>query len=89
MVNAEKENAPQKEQKLDMFLRQLRILARVQLISWDHLQQYMQDGNADNSEDESGAKMQEYREVRSSIRCKWKILVLEAYSKYQWIQKIV
>ncbi|KAK7490911.1 hypothetical protein BaRGS_00017783 [Batillaria attramentaria] len=63
LVNAQSENTIQKEQKLDMFLRQLRIKARVQIVSWDHLQHYLQDPNIMSGGEEDASKMQQYREV--------------------------
>lgn len=63
LVNAQSENTVAKEQKLDMFLRQLRIMARVQIVSWDHLQHYLQDPSVTTEGDDDPSKMQEYRQV--------------------------
>lgn len=62
-VNASTDNTVHKEQKLDMFLRQLRIMARIQVVSWDHIQHYLQDPDLPTEGQEDGDKIQEYREV--------------------------
>ncbi|XP_046326120.1 solute carrier family 12 member 9-like isoform X1 [Haliotis rufescens] len=61
MVNAQTDNTIQKEQKLDMFLRQLRIIAKIQVISWDHLQPYMRSPYIELDYD--GSQMQDYYEA--------------------------
>ncbi|XP_070207369.1 solute carrier family 12 member 9-like isoform X2 [Littorina saxatilis] len=62
-VNAATDNTVHKEQKLEMFLRQLRIMARIQVVSWDHLQPYLEDPSMAVEGEEDGDKIQEYREV--------------------------
>lgn len=57
-VNAVSDNTLQKEQKLDAFLRQLRIIAKIQMVTWDHLTSQV-ESPGDSMED-SGAHMQEY-----------------------------
>ena len=66
-VNANTDNTVHKEQKLGMFLRQLRIMARIQVVSWDHLQHYLQDPSLSTEGEEDGDKIQEYREVSLSL----------------------
>jgi hypothetical protein len=74
-ITGQSESTQAKEQKLSMFLRQLRILADIQTVNWEHIQHYLQDPNYaasagdDNmdegiTEDDSGDKIQEYREVQ-------------------------
>ncbi|ESO84407.1 hypothetical protein LOTGIDRAFT_207292 [Lottia gigantea] len=60
-INAQTDNTIQKEQKLDMFLKQLRILAKIQIVSWDHLQHYMSGPYLNLDQD--GSKMQDFQEV--------------------------
>ncbi|KAK6176290.1 hypothetical protein SNE40_014598 [Patella caerulea] len=60
-INAQSDNTIQKEQKLEMFLRQLRILAKIQIVSWDHLQHYIT--NKSLEEDSDGSHMHEFQEV--------------------------
>ncbi|XP_076452159.1 solute carrier family 12 member 9-like isoform X2 [Babylonia areolata] len=62
-VNAGTDDTVHKEQKLNLFLRQLRIMARIQVVSWDHLQHYLQDPSLASEGTEDGDKIQEYREV--------------------------
>ncbi|KAL8581793.1 hypothetical protein ACOMHN_010167 [Nucella lapillus] len=72
-VSAQFNNTARKEQKLKLFLRQLRILACIKLIAWDHLLQFLSpesqpdvaDGDGEGSA-ENAAQMQEYREVPDS-----------------------
>ncbi|XP_041377713.1 solute carrier family 12 member 9-like isoform X2 [Gigantopelta aegis] len=60
-VNARTDNTIQREQKLDMFLRQLRIIAKIQIVSWDHLQEYLASPNLDFDYD--GSHMCDYNRV--------------------------
>lgn len=68
-VNASTDNTVHKEQKLGMFLRQLRIMARIQVVSWDHLQHYLQDPNMSTEGEEDGDKTQECKQVRDRSLC--------------------
>ncbi|XP_076472572.1 LOW QUALITY PROTEIN: solute carrier family 12 member 9-like [Babylonia areolata] len=69
-VSAEAEDSTaRKKQKLDLFLRQLRIIAVIQLVSWDHLPPLPPSPSPSSSSGGGGGeegdvtKMHEYREV--------------------------
>lgn len=70
-VSAESNNTARKEQKLNMFLRQLRILADIRLIAWDHIHEFLSPEarqimpSVEGSPDDV-AQVQEYREVPES-----------------------
>ena len=64
-INAQTDNTIQKEQKLDMFLRQLRIIAKIQIVSWDSLQQHMDSPYLDFDYD--GSHMNEYNRVSEAF----------------------
>ena len=63
-VNAQTENTLQKEQKLEAFLRQLRILAKIQIVSWDSIALTL-TREFDLTVSYAESRMQEYNETSS------------------------
>ena len=62
-VNAQTENSDIEEQKLGAFLRQLRIIAKIQIVSWDSIPHNITMEQMDLSVNYSDSRMQEYNEV--------------------------
>ncbi|XP_053379512.1 solute carrier family 12 member 9-like isoform X2 [Mercenaria mercenaria] len=63
-VNTNTENSVVKEQKLETYLRQLRILARIQIVSWESIsEQVIKKELLDNSVNYPESRMQEYNEM--------------------------
>lgn len=63
-VNSDTENSVAKEQKLEVYLRQLRILAKIQIVSWDSIrQQVIRKELFDHSVNYPESRMQEYNEI--------------------------
>ena len=65
-VNAQTENTLQKEQKLEGFLRQLRILAKIQIVSWDSVALTLNQ-EFDMSINYAESRMQEFNETSSEF----------------------
>lgn len=63
-LNAQTDNTLEKEQKLDAYLRELRIIAKIQIITWDHLFQHLPELQ---SRDYESAQMQQYHTVSDNF----------------------
>lgn len=65
-VNAQTENTSQKEQKLEAFLRQLRIIAKIQIVSWESIASAL-EREFDMSINYAESRMQEFNETSSEF----------------------
>ncbi|XP_052821226.1 solute carrier family 12 member 9-like isoform X2 [Mya arenaria] len=66
-VNAHSENATNKEHKLENYLRQLRINAKIQVVSWESIAQSMVSKEFDLSVNYSESRMQEYNHISTDF----------------------
>lgn len=67
-VNTNTENSVVKEQKLEHYLRQLRILARIQIVSWESIcEQVTKKEGFDKSVNYPESRMQEYNEIDEDL----------------------
>lgn len=62
-VNSHTENAVNKEQKLEAYLRQLRILAKIQIVSWESITPSVVLKEFDMSVNYAECRMQEYNKI--------------------------
>ena len=66
-INTQNEQSQIKEQKLDAYLRQLRILAKIQTVTWDSIPQDVTSQQFDHSVNYSDSRMQEYNQINSAF----------------------
>lgn len=66
-VNSQRENAANKEQKLEAYLRQLRILAKIQIVSWESIAQSVVSKEFDLSVNYAECRMQEYNKISAEF----------------------
>lgn len=81
-VNAQTENTLQKEQKLEGFLRQLRILAKIQIVSWDSISLTMPP-EFDMSINYAESRMQEFNETSEEFLSAVNQLIISYSSRTQ------